>query len=141
MSRRSKLIFLFLVVAQAAHSLEEYVTRLFEVFGPARLVSGLVAENLAVGFAVLNAAFIVVGIWCYVGPVRTGGRAGWFVAVISVAIELANGTGHLAIAAFNGGYFSGALTAVLLVATGASLAVSLVGDKRRGGHGVSPEVA
>jgi hypothetical protein len=47
MSSRSKLLFVFLVIAQAAHSVEEYVTRLFEVFTPARFVSGLVSDDLA----------------------------------------------------------------------------------------------
>jgi hypothetical protein len=35
---------------------EEYVTRFFEVVAPARFLSGLVSDDLAVGFAVINAA-------------------------------------------------------------------------------------
>jgi hypothetical protein len=131
MSRLSKLLFLVLLIAQAAHSIEEYMTRLFEVFAPARFISGLVSEDLAVGFAIVNTVFIVIGAWCYVGPVRAGGGAGWFVAAVWVAIELANGIAHLAIAALSGGYFSGAFTAVVLVGTAASLALSLVTDRRR----------
>jgi hypothetical protein len=132
-SRRSKLLFLLLVIAQAAHSVEEYVTRLFEVFAPARFVSGLITEHLAVGFAVVNAVFVAVGVWCWFGPVRAGGRAGRLVAAVWAAIELANGIGHLAIAASSGGYFPGSLTAPVLVATAACLAFSLFADGRSGG--------
>jgi Protein of unknown function with HXXEE motif len=132
MSPRSKLFFLLLVITQAVHSVEEYVTRLFDVFAPARFVSGLVSEDLALGFAVVNAAFVGVGAWCYVGPVRAGGVAGQIAAAVWIAVELANGAGHLAIAAASGAYFSGSLTAVLLVVTAACLAFSLLTDRRRG---------
>jgi len=132
MSPRSKLFFLLLVIAQAAHSVEEYVTRLFEIFAPARFVSGLVSEDLALGFAIVNAAFVGIGAWCYGGPVRTGGAAGQMAAAAWIAIELANGIGHLGIAAVSGAYFSGSLTAVLLVVAAASLAFSLLTDRRRG---------
>ena len=132
MSPRSKLLFLLLVIAQAAHSVEEYVTRLFEVFAPARFVSGLVSEDLALGFTVVNAAFVGVAAWCYVGPVRAGGVAGQVAAAVWIAVELANGIGHLGIAATSGAYFSGSLTAVLLVITAACLAFSLLTDRRRG---------
>jgi Protein of unknown function with HXXEE motif len=132
MSPRSKLFFVLLVIAQAAHSVEEYVTRLFEVFAPARFVSGLVSEDPALGFAVVNAAIVGVAAWCYVGPVRTGGVAGQIVAAVWIAIELANGFVHLGIAAASGAYFSGSFTAVLLVVTAICLAFSLLTDRRRG---------
>ena len=108
------------------------MTRLFEVFAPARFVSGLVSADLALGFAVVNAAFVGVGAWCYVGPVRAGGVAGQIAAAVWIVIELANGIGHIGIAAANGAYFSGSLTAVLLVVTAACLAFSLLTDRRRG---------
>jgi hypothetical protein len=126
------LLFLLLVIAQAAHSVEEYVTRLFELFAPARFVSGLVSEDLALGFAVVNAAVVGIAAWCYVGPVRAGGVAGQTAAAVWIVIELANGIGHLGIAAASGAYFSGSLTAVPLVITAACLAFSLLTDRRRG---------
>jgi hypothetical protein len=132
MSPRSKLLFLLLVIAQATHSVEEYVTRLFEVFAPARFVSGLVSEDLALGFIVVNVVFIAVGAWCYVGPVRVGGIAGQIAAGVWVVIEFANGFGHITITAVRGAYFSGSLTAVLLVVTALCLALSLRADRRRG---------
>jgi hypothetical protein len=132
MSPRSKLLFLLLVIAQVAHSVEEYVTQLFEVFAPARFVSGLFTENLPLGFAVVNAALVAIGAWCYLGPVRAGGAAGQTAAVLWIAIELVNGAVHIGIAASRGEYFSGSLTAVLLVITAACLAVSVLTDRRRG---------
>ena len=61
-SSRIRRAFLFLVIAQAAHSIEEYLFRLFDVFGPARFVSGLVSDNLATGFAIINVSFLIFGI-------------------------------------------------------------------------------
>ena len=46
MEHRSQLVFLFLILSQAAHSIEEYVTSLYDVFAPARFVSSLVSNNL-----------------------------------------------------------------------------------------------
>ena len=80
MSRRSKLLFLLLIAVQAAHSVEEYAGRLYEVFPPARFVSGLVSGNLSLGFLVINVAIVGFGAWCYFGPVRSGLGAGWVVA-------------------------------------------------------------
>jgi hypothetical protein len=45
-------VFLFLVITQAAHFIEEYVTRLNQVFARGRFVSSLVSNNLALGFLV-----------------------------------------------------------------------------------------
>ena len=107
------------------------MTRLFELFAPARFVSGLISEDLALGFAVVNAVIIAVGAWCYLGPVRAGGVAGQIAAAVWIAIELANGVAHLAIAAASGAYFSGSLTAGFLLVAAACLAFSLLTDRKR----------
>src|SRR5262245_33972384 len=108
-------LFLWLILAQAAHSLEEYVSRLYDVLAPARWISALFSSNLRVGFAVANVLLVLLGLGCYVASVRTSRPSArlwaWFWAVI----EAANGTGHLAFAASAGGYFPGALTAPLLL--------------------------
>jgi hypothetical protein len=137
-SRRSRLLFLLLVAAQLAHSVEEYLTRLFEVFAPARFVSGLVHSDLAVGFVTINAIVVGIGIASYVGPVRSGREAARLVAWLWVVIELVNGVAHIALAALARGYFSGAITAVVLVGTSACLAFSLRAD---GNRGAAPIVA
>jgi hypothetical protein len=101
------------------------VTRLYEIFAPARLVSGLVSDDLATGFVIINAVIIMAGIWCYLGPVRSGRDAASPVASLWTVIELANGIGHIVFAAVAGGYFSGALTAVVLVCIATGLGISL----------------
>ncbi len=75
MELRSQRLFLALILTQVAHSIEEYVFRLYEVLAPARIISGLVSSNLAVGFASVNAALILFGFWCYFARVRKSHRA------------------------------------------------------------------
>jgi hypothetical protein len=130
MSRRSQLVFLLLLALQAAHSIEEYATALYEVFAPARFVASLVSEDLAVGFGAVNSALVAFGLWCYLVPVRSGrsGARAW--AWPWVAIEFANGVGHLGLAAAAGGYFPGAFTAPLLLVTAAWLASLLRAEPR-----------
>jgi hypothetical protein len=45
MTPQSRRAFLVLILAQAAHSTEEYVFRLFDVFAPARFVSSLPSRH------------------------------------------------------------------------------------------------
>ncbi len=54
----SRVLFLGLAFTQAAHSIEEFYFRLFDVFAPARYVSGLISDNLALGFAVINTLIV-----------------------------------------------------------------------------------
>ena len=129
MTRASQKLFLGLVLAQAAHSVEEYAYRLYDVFPPARFVSGLLSDNLAVGFAIVNAALVLFGVWCYLARVRPNRPSGigwsWFWTIL----EGANGAGHLLLAASRGGYFPGAATAPLLLGIAISLGV-LIGKGR-----------
>ena len=125
-ARRAKYLFALLIVAQAAHSVEEYTFRLYDVLAPARFISGLVSSNLARGFVIGNIALVSVGVWCYVARVRperpssSAWMWGW------VLLEAGNGTGHLLFALSRGGYFPGVGTAPLLlglaIALGATLA-------------------
>ena len=131
MPRRATRALLLVVLAQCAHSVEEYVTRLYDVFAPARFVSGLFTDSLPVGFAFANATLVAFGVWCWAVPAR---RRWSFAATLAwgwALLELANGTGHLLLALGRGGYFPGAATAPLLVAAGAWLAVTLRRDDRR----------
>jgi hypothetical protein len=87
--RRGQLVFLFLILAQGAHSIEEYVTKLYEVFAPARFVSSLVSNDLAVGFLVFNGALVTFGLWCWAVPVRLDWHAArglvWFWVILELA--------------------------------------------------------
>jgi hypothetical protein len=125
MSRQSRWAFLALMVAQAAHSIEEYIFRLFDVFAPARFVSGLVSTNLGVGFAVTNAALVLFGLWCYVARVRRGHPSGPVFARFWTVLELANGIGHSVLALSRGDYFPGVATAPVLLGVSAYLAFRL----------------
>lgn len=121
--RRVQLVFFFLILAQAAHSVEEYFSKLYDVLAPARFISGLISHDLALGFLIANAALVAFGLWCWAVPVRSGWSAAvgfiWFWTIL----ELGNGTGHIFFALLRGGYFPGVGTAPLLLLFAGWLAV------------------
>lgn len=125
MSPRSRWAFLVLILAQAAHSTEEYAFRLFDVFARARFVSSLVSDDLAVGFALVNVGLVLFGLWCYTARVRPGHSSGPVFAWLWTVLELGNGIGHTALAWSQGGYFPGVATAPVLLAVSTYLAVTL----------------
>jgi hypothetical protein len=123
MHDKRQLVFLLLILAQAAHSIEEYVTKLYEVFAPARFVSGLITNNHQLGFLIMNAALVGFGLWCWAVPVRSDWAAArglmWFWTIL----ELLNGLNHSVLALRQGGYFPGVITAPLLLLFASWLAV------------------
>lgn len=121
MQQRASL-FLALILAQAAHSVEEYVFRLFDVLAPARYVSSLFGVDREIGFVVANSALVLFGLWCW-NRTRRSGRAAlaWFWALL----EIGNGLAHLGLAIAAGGYFPGLATAPLLLGLGFWLAFRL----------------
>jgi hypothetical protein len=123
--RRGRTLFLLLILAQAAHSVEEYAMGLFAVFAPARLVSSLFSADLATGFLVANTILCGFGFACWALPVRSGWRSARGVAWFWAYLELGNGIGHSLMAVATGGYFPGALTAPLLFGLGGWLAALL----------------
>jgi hypothetical protein len=122
---RAKSLFAALVVTQAAHSVEEYLGRLWESFPPATFMSGLVSSDRALGFLILNAALVAFGLWCLLVPVRRGWRSavglmwGW------VVIETINGVAHPLWSLRQGEYTPGVLTAPILLVLALSLAAQL----------------
>ena len=125
--RRARLFF-WLIAAQAAHSLEEYAFRLYDVLAPARWISRVVGgSDPALGFAIANTAIVLLGVWCAVARVRPAhpSAAAWMWSW--TALEGANGAGHLLLAAGAGGYFPGAFTAPLLLALAVALGRALAG--------------
>ena len=112
---RFQLTFGALVLAQAAHSIEEYVGRLWKSFPPARFLAGLVSPDFERGFIVINVCLVAFGLWCLIWPVRRG----WTVAVplawFWIVIETINGIGHPVWSLRNGGYTPGLITAPVLL--------------------------
>jgi hypothetical protein len=102
-------------VAQAAHSTEEYLGRLYEVFAPARFVSGLISHDLERGFLIFNALLVSFGFWCFLWPVRRGWSSAVPLAWLWVAIELLNGIGHPVWSLRQLAYTPGVATAVILL--------------------------
>ena len=111
-----------LVLAQAAHSVEEYIGRLWESFPPARFLTGLIAENLELGFLVINISLVAFGLWCWLWPVRRGWPSAVHLAWVWIAVELINGVGHPLWTLRQGGYTPGVATAPLLLVLAIHLA-------------------
>jgi hypothetical protein len=126
MDHRSRIAFLALVLAQAAHSVEEYVSGLYDVFPVARFASSLVSSDLATGFAVLNFTFVAFGLWCYFVPVRLAWASARAWVWPWVFVELGNGIGHPLLVARSGGYFPGVATAPILLVLASYLAMRLL---------------
>ena len=114
-----------LILTQAAHSVEEYVGRLWESFPPARLVSAAISDNLETGFLIANVALVSFGLWCWLGPIRRGWPSARPLAWAWVTLEAVNGTGHCLWAIRQGSYTPGVATAPLLLALAIYLAILL----------------
>lgn len=110
---RLKGAFLLLTVAQAAHSTEEFLFELWEVFPPARFLSSTVWPwNPVIGFLIINVGLVMLMIWCLlrvVRPERSSARA-WIWGF--VALEGINGVGHTVWGLLDMGYRPGLLTAL-----------------------------
>ena len=130
MEPRTRTAFLALILVQAAHSAEEYTFALYEVFAPARFASELVSSNPAQGFAILNAAIVAFGAWCYLARVRPGRASAPVWIWPWVLVSFGNGVVHSTMAFLRGGYFPGVATAPILFVLAAFLAAQLI----RGRH-------
>lgn len=126
MDARSRTTFLLLIVAQAAHSVEEYVFHLYDVFLPARVISGLFGNDLAFGFAVFNVALVLFGVWCYFARVRPSHPSARQWMWPWVIVETSNGIVHPAVALWRGGYFPGVITAPVLLVLACYLGSRLI---------------
>lgn len=113
---RLQRLFAGLILAQAAHSVEEYIGRLYESFPPARYLSGLIAEDHQRGFLIGNLVLVAAGVWCALVPVNRGWPVATGVAAVWAGIELVNGLVHVLWSVQQGGYTPGVATAPLLFA-------------------------
>lgn len=125
MNIQLKLGFAGLVLTQTAHSIEEILTGLWQVFPPAAFLSGLFSSHLETGFIIANIVVNIIGYLCLfflVIPERRGAMA---VLKFWIGLETINGVVHLVMAFVQGGYFSGALTAPIFLVLVAYLVVNL----------------
>ncbi len=129
MDSRARTAFGPLIAAQAAHSIEEYRYRLFDVFGPPRWLSGLVSSDLATGFAILNTGIVLFGLWCYLARVRRPHPSDRAFAWFWTLLETANAIGHGVLALRQGGYFPGVATAPVLLGISLYLGARLARPK------------
>jgi len=122
---RIKVAFGALICTQLAHSIEEYVGRLWESFPPARFLTGMISSDRELGFIVINSALVAFGLWCLLFPVRkewsSAGGFIWF----WIVLETINGVGHPVWTLRQGGYTPGVLTAPLLLIISLYLAFQL----------------
>ncbi len=114
-----------LVVAQCAHSIEEYVGRLWESFPPAAFLTGLISSDRKLGFLVINGALVTFGIWCLLWPVRKKWHSAQALMWFWVLIEMINGVGHPVWSVRQGEYTPGVITAPILLALAVYLAFRL----------------
>lgn len=103
-----------LVLAQAAHSTEESIGRLWESFPPARFVSGLISGDLERNFVFLNVCLVAFGLWCYFWPVRRQWPFATFILWLWIIVETINGVVHPLWSVVQRGYTPGVVTAVIL---------------------------
>jgi Protein of unknown function with HXXEE motif len=126
-----------LIAAQAVHSIEESLGRLWEVFPPAAFVSGLVSSNREAGFIGLNIALVAFGLWCFLWPVsRAWSSAPVFVSIWTV-IEIVNGLGHPLWSFLQGHYTPGVATAPILLVLAINLAWQSLGGRPARGSAAS----
>jgi len=123
--------FIALMGIQAVHSVEEYLGRLYEVFPPARFVSGLVSQDLQRGFIIGNVALVTFGLWCFVWPIRRRWRSAATIGWVWVTIELINGTVHSLWSLRELSYTPGVATAPLLLVLALYLARQLRAEQMR----------
>lgn len=115
-----------LVLAQAAHSIEEYLGRLWESFPPARFLTGLFPFDRAIAFVILNIAIVAFGVWCLLWPVRREWPSAVGLMWIWVVIETINGVGHPLWSLRQGGYTPGVITAPILLVVALYLGARLL---------------
>jgi hypothetical protein len=126
MNRPGRIAFLALILAQTAHSIEEYSQRLYDVLAPARFVSGLFSGDLRVGFMIFNVLLVAFGLGCFFGSVLRGARSAREIAWFWVVLEFLNGCAHIVWAASAGAYRPGLATAPVLVTIALVLGWELV---------------
>ena len=125
MAARVQLAFAALLLAQAAHSVEEYIGRFWESFPPARFLTGLVSQDREWSFVALTIVLLAFGLWCLIWPVRRGWPSAAYLGWAWVMVEAINAVVHTLWTLHQGGYTPGVATAPLLMASAVYLGYQL----------------
>jgi hypothetical protein len=136
MLNRIKTTFLLLVLTQALHSIEEWIGRLWDVYPPAKFISGLISKEPRTGFLVLNVALFVFGLCSWHFSVRRNQLVTQGIFWFLIVMEIINGIGHTIWAVTELNYVPGVATAPVLFI----LAVSLAGQLLRYNRSLLPNV-
>jgi hypothetical membrane protein len=127
MNLRIRFTFLILVLAQALHSAEEYISRFWEKFPPARILSDMVSVNTKKGFIIINVSLFLLGIltWLMITLNRNKKQ---FLPVIwfFIIIEFINGIGHPLWGILAGHYVPGLATSMLLFGVNIFLTMQVI---------------
>ena len=126
----TRFAFSALILAQAAHSIEEYIGRLWESFPPARFLAGLFASDRELGFIALNAILVGFGLWCVLFPVRRSWASAPGFIRFWIVLETINGVVHPLWSLRQGEYTPGLLTAPVLLILAVYLALQLRNETR-----------
>ena len=122
MTNKIKLGFLILVLVQAAHSTEEYIGKLWEVFPPAAFLTSLFSNNLETGFLIVNIGLFIIGMLCWAIPVRRNYAVAKHIVWFWIILETINGIGHTVWSIYQQSYTPGLITAPFLFITAIYLA-------------------
>ena len=120
-----RMTFAALVLAQAAHSTEEHLGRLWEALLPPRVVAIVFSSNPQRGFLVANILIVSFGAWCALWPVRRGWPVARTLMWGWIVVEIANGILHPLVALAFQRYIAGVVTAPVLLALALRLAYLL----------------
>ena len=120
-----KYIFILLIIAQCAHSVEEVYFDLWSVLEPARYISSLLNSDLELGFIIGNIMVVFVGILSASYLFRPNRSFSKIIILSWVIIELVNFSVHVGMAVKRGGYFPGLYTAPFLLHFSALLLVGV----------------
>lgn len=125
MDQKIKIALLMLVLVQALHSIEEYYGKLWEVFAPAKFISGLVSSDHEKGFLIINILLFIAGLLIWLAAVRNYPFAViliWFLTIM----EIINSIGHSIWGVRERNYVPGVATAPLLLILAIYLAKQLI---------------
>ena len=114
MNRRIRITFLLIVLVQGLHSIEEFIGKLWEVYAPARFLSGLVSSDLQNGFIIINVGLFIIlmltWLTTFSKSYSTSGLL-W----LWIILEIINGVGHSVWAIIERSYVPGLATAPILI--------------------------